>query len=107
MLTHNDLEKIGEKEVRHSLLCGDYCEPSEIALIESWLREQDKERDFDATCELANKSAALDSRNFASLASERADRAEERAKRAEIMATIAVITAIISCITSIFTFINK
>ena len=98
MKTKEDLENMGEQEVRNSLARGDYIDPSEISLIESWLRERDAEHAFAAACERAAKSAALDNKDFIA-------RTSERAKRAEIIAIIAVITAIISsacAITALF-----
>ena len=82
MKTKEELGNMGEQEVRNSLARGDYIDPSEISLIESWLRERDNEHDFEDACERANKSAALFAQNAA--------------RRANIAAIIAAITAIIS-----------
>lgn len=83
-------EPFSEADVRHRLDRGDFGhDPMAEELVRKWLHRFDVQRDFEAACAAADKSAALDSKRAA--------------RKANIAATIAAIGATISAVCAIIT----
>ena len=86
-------ESFSEADVRHRLSRGDFGhDPLAEELVRKWLGRFDVQRDFEAACAAADKSAALDSKRAA--------------RQANIAATIAAVGAIISAICAIISLLR-
>jgi len=59
MITNVELDELGEVEVRHRFVLGDWVDESEIRTIQRWLRKAEKEHLFLQKCERASKAHAL------------------------------------------------
>jgi hypothetical protein len=78
----DDLDDLGYAEVRHRFDRGDYFDPSELKVVKTWLRRQEKEQEFIAACERASISSALE--------------AGRAARRANLIAFLALLISTIS-----------
>ena len=62
------IEELAEDVLRLKLSRGDFHDPSEIALAKRLIRAFDKQKEFEARCEIASKSEALNAKRSATLA---------------------------------------
>ena len=89
----DDLDELGYEEIKHRFDRGDYHDPTEIKSVKKWLRNQEKEQEFIASCKRASISAALD--------------AHRAAWRANLMAFLALFVSFIAAHEPIFTLIER
>lgn len=86
------LDELGYDEVKHRFDRGDYHDLTEQKAVRQWLRNQEKEQQFLASCKRASISAALD--------------AQRTARRANLIAFLALLAAVIAAREDILVLIS-
>ena len=88
-----DFDQLGYEEIKHRFDRGDYHDPTEIKSVRKWLRNQEKEQEFIASCKRASISAALD--------------AQRAARHANLIAFLALLVSVIAAYEPIFALIGR
>ena len=87
------LDELGYDEIKHRFDRGDYHDPTEQKAVRQWLRNQEKEQEFFASCKRASVSAALD--------------AKRAARRANLIAFLALLATVIAAREDILVLIKQ